>query len=114
MTRKLPQFPRDMPACPAAGTGVHSWIMAAPHSCRRRGMPEAEAVRFIAGRITRPPSPPNEIKTAVSKAYHQMLALSSGPRQYPQTSRSAVPLSEFKLDESKFRAVAAKIEAPAS
>jgi hypothetical protein len=113
MTRELLPVLRDLPACPAAGTGVHSWIMSTAHYCRRCGMVEAEAVQFIAARITRPPSPPNEIETAVSKAYHTT-AFSGIPRQYSQQKRRAVPLAEIKYDEAKLRAVAARSKAPAS
>jgi hypothetical protein len=114
MTRELPQFLRDMPACPVAGTGVHSWIMSAAHRCRRCGMPEGEAVQFIEPRITRPASPQNEVEIAVVKAYRQTSTFSSGSRQYSPSPRKAVPLSEIKFDEAKLRAVTAKIEAPAS
>ena len=113
MTRELPQFLGDMPACPAAGTGVHSWIMSAAHHCRRCGMSEADAVQFIEVRITRPPSPPNEVETAVAKAWRTP-TFTSTSRQYPKASRPAVPLSEIKFDEAKLRAVAAKIKTPAN
>lgn len=114
MTRELPHYLRDLPACPAAGTGVHSWIMSAAHHCGRRGMSEAEAVRFIASRITRPASPQNEVEVAVAKAYRQTTTFICTPRQYPNASRPAVPLSEIEFDEAKLRAVAAKINAPAN
>ena len=113
MTRKLSLPLHGWPACPAAGTGVHSWIMSTAHYCRRCGMAEAEAVQFIAARITRPASPPSEIETAVSKAY-ETTTLASRPRQYLQAPRVAMPLSEIKFDEEKLRAVAAKIKIPAS
>jgi hypothetical protein len=113
MTRELLPVLHDLPACPAAGTGVHSWIMSAAHYSRRCGMTEAEAVQFIAARITRPASPPNEIETAVSKAY-QTTAFGGVPRQYSQPKRRAIPLAEIKYDETKLRAVAARIKAPAN
>jgi hypothetical protein len=113
MTREIPPFLRALPACPAAGTGVHSWIMSAAHRCRRSGMVEAEAVHFIEARITRPRSPPNEVETAVAKAYRTP-TFSSTPWQYQNASRPAVPLSEIKFDEAKLRAAAAKIKTPAS
>jgi hypothetical protein len=76
-------------------------------------MAEAEAIQFIAARITRPASPPSEIETAVSKAY-QTTAFRSGSRQYLRAPRMAVPLSEIKYDEAKLRAVTAKVKTPAS
>jgi len=76
-------------------------------------MAEAEAVQFIAARITRPPSPPSEIETAVSKAY-QTTGFRSGPCLFAHTPLMPVPLSEIKYDEAKLRAVAAKVKAPAS
>lgn len=103
----------DLPVCPAAGTGAHSWVMSAAHHCRRRGMSGAEAVQFIAARISRPPSPPNEIESAVSKAYRTP-TFSSAPRPYPNASRPALPLSAIKFDEARLRVAAAKIVAPAN
>ena len=102
----------ELAVCPSAGTGVHSWIMSAAHHCRHSGMSETEAVQFIDAKITRLPSPQNEVEVAVAKAYRQTGTFSSSPRQYPNASRPAVPLAEIKFDEAKLRAVAAKIKPP--
>jgi hypothetical protein len=87
--------------------------MSAAHHCRHIGMAEAEAVQFIAARITRPASPPNEIETAVSKAY-RTTDFRSSPRYYSNATRTPLPLAEIKYDEAKLRAVAARIKASAS
>jgi hypothetical protein len=55
--------------CPESGTGVHSWLMGAARACQRAGIPEAEASALITARISRPPSPANEVEVAVAKAY---------------------------------------------
>jgi hypothetical protein len=63
-------FPAEsFPPCPASGAGVHCWELATANRCRAIGMTESEAVRFITDRITRPPSPANEVRTAVANAY---------------------------------------------
>ena len=114
MTRELRHDLRDLPACPAAGAGVHSWTMSAAHHYRRCGMSEAEAIHSIEARMTRLPSPPDEVESTVTKVYHQMPTFSSRSRQYPKTARPAVRLAQIKFDESKLRAVAAKIKTPAN
>ena len=99
---------RTSDACPTAGTGVHSWIMAAAHCCHHSGMTEADAIPFIAAKLTRPPSPPNEVEVAVAKAYHQ----TTTPRRYGTAARRPVKLTDLKYDEAKLRAVAEQIHAP--
>ncbi len=110
----LEHYRGGVPACPAAGMGVHSWIMSAAHHCRRCGMSEAEAVQFIEAQITRPASPQNEVEVAVVKAYRQTTTFSNPPRHCSRTPRRLVPLSEVKFDEAKLRAVATKIKTPAN
>jgi hypothetical protein len=68
--------------CPQSGTGVHAWIMRSAHGCRKSGMPPEQAVREIESRITRRPSPANEIPVAVQKAYDATPAPGEPPRQW--------------------------------
>ncbi len=75
-------------------------------------MTEDAAVQFIAARITRPPSPANEIEVAVAKVYQQT-TFNSTPRKYPNAPRP-VSLAEIKYDEARLRATAAKITMPAN
>lgn len=103
-----------LPACPAAGTGVHSWIMSAANHCGRRGISEAAAVQFIVARITRPASPQNEVEVAVAKAYRHAPTSHGAAHQSSPAPRRAVPLSEVKFEEAKLRAVAVKIRTPAN
>ena len=102
----------DPGPCPPAKTGVHSWIMSAANCCHHNRMTQADAIRFISDRITRPPKPANEIETAVGKAYRQ--TITSSPRQYVKAARRPVKLCDLQYDESKLRAVADKITLPAS
>jgi hypothetical protein len=77
-------------------------------------MIEAESVQFIEARITRLASPQDEVEVAVAKVYHQMTTFSRAPCQYSPAPQRAKPLSEVKFDETKLRAVAAKIKTPAN
>lgn len=60
----------DIESCPPSGTGVHAWLMRAAHACSRAGMSPDQAAEEIEARITRRPSPANEIPAAVQKAYN--------------------------------------------
>ena len=62
---------KDFPPCPLAGSGVHFWLLGAANHCRNRGVTTNDAERWIAERITRPPNPPNEIVSAIRKAYSE-------------------------------------------
>lgn len=62
--------PKEIPSCPQVGTGVHAWMLTAANICRINGMTAEEAARELHSRITRRPSPSNEIETAVAKAYN--------------------------------------------
>lgn len=55
--------------CPHSGAGVHAWIMRTAHACRKSGRSADQAIREIESRITRRPSPANEILQAAAKAY---------------------------------------------
>lgn len=61
---------REIPPCPPAGSGVHrEWMMRAAWGCRINGMtPEATCAELHA-RITRRPTPDDEIETAVEKVF---------------------------------------------
>ncbi len=56
------------PPCPLQN-GRHCWVLSAANYCHRVGLSEIEAERLISAAITRPPNPPNEIQTAIQKAY---------------------------------------------
>jgi hypothetical protein len=58
----------QLPPCPPQ-SGRHVWVLSAANWCRRAGLPEIEAERLILATMTRPPSPANEIQTAIRKAY---------------------------------------------
>jgi len=59
----------NLPQCPAAGEGVHRWLMEAAWACRKAGLtPDAAAQELEAG-MTRGPNSRNEIEEAVRKAF---------------------------------------------
>ena len=58
----------DLPPCPNEGEAPrHSWIMSAANICAHRAI--REAVDLITSRLTRAPSPYNEVDTSVRKAF---------------------------------------------
>ena len=59
----------QIPACPAAGEGVHRWLLEAAHAARRGGMTPEQAASEIEGRMTRHPNSRTEIADAVAKAF---------------------------------------------
>jgi hypothetical protein len=96
--------------CPPKGTGVHSWIMSAANRCRFIGMTVQGTESFIAARITRQPTPTNEISTAVAKAFN-----SNTPRQtFTYNDRYIAPkrLVEIQFDPAKLRTAAARVSSP--
>ena len=50
----------DFPHCPAAGAGVHSWLLSAANRWRIAGLPATEAERRLAaaGEFSRTPTVP--------------------------------------------------------
>src|SRR5262249_11477047 len=103
--------PSELPPCPAAGTGVHSWILAAANYCHRDGLSEAEAERIISARMSRLPRPPNEVQTAIRKAYSSQWRPSGS---FAPTGRRVVSIIEVGFDLARLRAVADKITQPAN
>lgn len=120
-THSMPSTRNQIPAnqvialspCPAAGGGVHSWLLSAANRCRTAGLSEANTERILAERITRPPSPPNEIHSAVRKAYSSTTRKGTAHSTFPSAARRAPrPLSEIEYDPAKLAAIASKIKAP--
>ena len=64
---------RPFPLCPRSGNGaVHTkWLLPAASWCKDHGLSSRQAVDKLYKRITRDPSPANEIETAVAKVYNQ-------------------------------------------
>lgn len=77
----------------------------AENRCRWANVPEAEAMRLITEGMTRPPSPANEVITAVRKAYCSNWQPSQSGKSF---SPRPVSLVEIKL----LKAMAEKICAP--
>jgi len=73
-----------------------------------------DAEAYIAARITRDPSPANEITTAVAKVYSNSGRIEKFSFRNTFARRPAVPIAAIQYDESKLRAVAAKIQMPAN
>lgn len=61
--------PKTIPPCPASGEGVHSWLMEAAWRCRFNDLSPDQTARDLAARMTRRPSPANEIETTVAKVF---------------------------------------------
>ena len=60
----------DLPSCPAEGEAPrHSWIMSAANRYAHRAI--KEAVDLITSKLTRAPSPYNEVETTVRKAFKE-------------------------------------------
>jgi hypothetical protein len=87
--------------------------MSTANGCRNRGLNEHNAETLIAARISRPPSPANEIRSAIRKAYRDGCKRSSG-RTLPGRCRSPVPITAIKFDPAKLAAVAARVKQPHS
>ena len=77
---------RPFPICPRSGNGaVHTkWLLPAATWCKEHGLSSRQAVDKLHKRITRCPSPVNEIETAVAKVYNQD-PLESGERPKSKT-----------------------------
>jgi len=73
------------------------------------GMSEPEAVGWITARMTRPPSPANEVQSAVSKAYGT--PRSTIPVTGPTCTRAhTIPITEVRYDPARLLQATAKIE----
>lgn len=58
-------------SCPAAGGGVHAWIMGAANHAAAAGVGAEDAVREIQEAMSRPPYPPGEVRETVARAYRE-------------------------------------------
>jgi hypothetical protein len=107
---------KSLPPCPRPGTGVHSWILATANRCRILGWRQTEAAWFIADHISRSPSPPDEIQTAVRKAYSSdHWQTSSNPGSVLHLAqRTPIPLTNINFDLGRLAAVANRITSPAN
>ncbi len=72
--------------CPA--NGVHNWVYYAACSCEEAGLTDAEALPLIESRMTREPSPSNEVESALAAAYGQRGAV-AGPK-WPERNRARI------------------------
>ncbi len=95
-----------LPPSPASGSGVHSWLLSAANRCRNAKIPERDAERLLREAMTRPPSPPNEVQSAIRKAYSSTYAGATYPRR--------VPLTQIEPDLHKLERLAGKSQQPAS
>lgn len=78
--------------CPEGGQGVHAWLYHMACAAVDAGIPDEEAAPYIAGLMTRPPAPPQEVE-------HALAAARGGPRK-PSTKW---PVRNFKLIQTIFR-----------
>lgn len=94
---------------------MHSWILGEANRCRNAGLSEIEAESFITERMTRRPSPVNEVQTAVAKAYRGPMRPSSTleqsrlPRHFVS---SPTPITNLRFDLSKLKAFVEQIAQP--
>lgn len=97
--------------CPPPGGGVHPWIMGFANRCRFAGVSGIEAERLILERMTRPPSPADEVHVAVIKAYGGQPTTRQSPA--PRSPRP-IPLSELEFDAAKLKNFVRRISPPAN
>jgi hypothetical protein len=88
----------EIPPCPQAGNGVHAWIMQAVWACRFSEMNQGEAQQAIKARMTRNPTPPNEIDRAIEKVYD---ARFEDRPQYPAPVRASFKPQKLQKVASK-------------
>ena len=88
---------REIPPCPAPGSGtVHrEWMMKVAWACRINGMTPEAAAQEIHARMTRRPTPANEVETAVQKVYETTERIISksygpGPGRWPAVNREQI------------------------
>lgn len=75
-------------ACPAAGGGVHSWIMRAAWACRLSNkLTAAEAEDLILDAMTRTPTPKTEVVEAVNKVFGAQLVVWNSKRNTPAPAK---------------------------
>ncbi len=90
-TRAHSRLNNQLGRCPPAGSGVHSWIMSCASLAAMEGISPVEAESAILGAMSRPPSPSNEVETAIRPAYAD-LGTGGGPANYrPGHSPSIKP-----------------------
>lgn len=68
MTDFKAQYAAALTACPAAGSGVHAWVMQVANYAFFAGIDPATAEAEIAGAMSRAPNPRSEVADAVKKA----------------------------------------------
>jgi hypothetical protein len=66
---------RLIPPCPASGNGVHNWLMQAGWACRKAKMSKEQAAEYLQTKMTRDPSPHNEVEMAVEKVFGEPFEL---------------------------------------
>ena len=88
----------EIPPCPQAGSGVHSWIMQAAWACRFLEMNQGDAANTIRSRMTRNPTPPNEIERSIEKVYD---ARFEDRPQYPAPVRASFKPQKLQKVASK-------------
>lgn len=74
-------FNDQLRRCPSAGSGVHPWIMSCASRAALAGLSPEDAESAIEQAMTRPPSPSNEVATAIRKAYAK-LGMGGVPPKY--------------------------------
>ena|SRR5258706_12045631 len=89
-------------------------MMSEANRCRNAALSLAEAERYIAERITRPPTPANEIQVAVRKAYSSTWTPSRTATPFTPKYRSRIPLTEINFDLEKLLASSQRISQPKS
>ncbi len=67
-SRVATAYANALRACPAAGSGVHGWILSCANLGTLAGIPVNQIEGEITQAMTRPPSPSSEVAVAVKKA----------------------------------------------
>lgn len=98
--------PRKELPCPAAGTGVHSWLLSQAHYCRLGGMDAYSTERYLIDRMSRPPNAAREVLDTIEKAFSQ------SNRSTPIPHSKSFQITKVPYDPSKLARLAKTIPIP--
>lgn len=71
-TPMVSRFNDALRRCPPAGAGVHGWVLSCANRAALAGISPADAEAAILRAMSRPPSPSNEVGTAILKAFAEL------------------------------------------
>lgn len=69
--RAAARYAEALRSCPQGGGGVHAWMLGAANHAAAAGVPAVQAAQEITAAMTRPPSPPGEVRDTIERAYRE-------------------------------------------